>query len=170
MRAYCSKLLLLGAVWLVVASPGCRQPSEQELAEQKAIARHEQDIRQQAAFQETFRQIGAAKMAKAARFFVGSAHNGRMPGLSPNSHGTMRMEKLPVISPNGPYFLSGEVHLITSDSPPKNYYYVMVQTYSNSDFQLQKAGRADASGKVLEEYPILPPPPSRLLKYSQKDA
>jgi hypothetical protein len=118
MRAYCSKLLLLGAVWLVVASPGCRQPSEQKLAEQKAIARHEQDIRQQATFQETFRQIGAAKMAKAARFFVGSAHNGRMPGLSPNSHGTMRMEKLPVISPNGPYFLSGEVHLITSDSPP----------------------------------------------------
>jgi hypothetical protein len=35
----------------------------------------------------------------------------------------------------------------------------MAQTYSNSDFQLQKAWRADASGKVLEEYPILPPPP-----------
>jgi hypothetical protein len=159
MRAYYSKLLLLGAVWLVVVSPGCRQRSEQELAEQKAIERHKQDIRQQAAFQETIEQIGAANMAKAAQFFVNSAQNGRMPGLSPNAHGTMRMEKMPVISPTGPYFLSGEVHLITSDSPPKNYYYVVVQTYSNSDFQVQKAWRADDSGKVLEEYPIASAPP-----------
>ena len=35
----------------------------------------------------------------------------------------------------------------------------MVQTYSNSDFQVQKAWRADDSGKVLEEYPIMPAPP-----------
>ena len=159
MPAYCSKLLLLGAVWLVVASPGCRQRSERELAEQKAIERHKQDIQQQAAFQEAFRQIGEDNMAKAVQFFVNSAQNGRMPGLSPNAHGTMRMEKMPVISPNGPYFLSGEVHLITSDSPPKNFYYVVVQTYSNSDFQVQKAWRADVSGKVLEEYPIAPSPP-----------
>ena len=159
MRAYCSKLLLSAAVWLVLVSPGCRQSSERELAEEKAIERHEQDIRQQAAFQETIKQIGPAKMAEAGQFFVGLARNGRLPGLSGNAHGSMRMEKMPVISPNGPYFLSGEVHLITSDSPPKNYYYVVVQTYSNGGFQLQKAWRADASGKVLEEYPIAPAPP-----------
>jgi hypothetical protein len=159
MRGYCSKLLLAGAVWLVVVSPGCRQRSERELAEQKASERHQQDIHQQAAFQERIRQIGEANLAKAVESFVSMAKSGRLPGLSPTAHGTMRLEKLPVITPNGPYFLSGEVHLITSDSPPKNFYYVVVQTYSNSDFQVQKAWRADDSGKVLEEYPIVPAPP-----------
>jgi hypothetical protein len=159
MPASCSKLLLAGAVWLVVASPGCGQRSERDLAEQKAIERHEQDIRQRAAFQSTIKQVGVAKLTEGARFLVGMARSGRIPGLSRNAHGTMRMEKLPVITPNGPYYLSAELHLITSDAPPKNYFYAVVQTYSNGGFQLQKAWRADASGKVLEEYPIAPAPP-----------
>ena len=107
MRGYWLKLLLAGAVWLVVVSAGCRQRSDQELAEQKAIERHQQAIRQQAAFQETIKQIGEANLAKALESFVNMAKNGRLPGLSPTAHGTMTLEKLPVISPNGPYFLSG---------------------------------------------------------------
>jgi hypothetical protein len=44
------------------------------------------------------------------------------------------------------------------DTPPRHCHYLIVQTYSNGDFQLQKAWRSDESGKVLEEYPIAPAP------------
>jgi hypothetical protein len=155
-----TELLLTGVVCLAVLSlvSGCRK-SEKESAGQKAVERHEQQAQQQKAFQKAMKGPEAARMYKAANFLAMLASNGQLPGLSKNDHGMLRSENLPVVTPNGPYFWSQEFHIVTKDSPPRNFHFVLVQTYSNSDFQLQKAWRADVSGKILEEYPITPAPP-----------
>jgi hypothetical protein len=66
--------------------------------------------------------------------------------------------KMPVVSPKGPYFWSQELIVMVKDAPPRHCHYLIVQTYSNSDFQLQKAWRSDEAGKLVEDYPIAPAP------------
>ena len=102
--------------------------------------------------------LDTGRISKAADF-LGTLHeNGRLPGASKDADGELRLDKLPTVSPNGPYYWTLELHAITKDAPPRNLYYVVVQTYSNSDFQLQKAWRADNAGKVVEEFPIVSAP------------
>ncbi|EEF62960.1 hypothetical protein Cflav_PD5595 [Pedosphaera parvula Ellin514] len=155
LRTYVSKLLLTGAVCFTVAVlvSGCRK-SERESAERAAIARHQQEVQRQKEFRKVLQGPEAARINKSVEFLALLHHNGQLPGIAKHDHGMLRLEKPPLVSPNGPYYWSLQLHVITKDSPPRNYFYVLVQTYSNSDFQLQKAWRADASGKVVETYPI----------------
>jgi hypothetical protein len=153
------RLLLTGAICLAVVSlvSGCHK-SAQELAEQKAIERHEQDVKRRNELIKEIKTLDTGRISRAADF-LGTLHeNGRLPGTSKDADGSLRLDKLPTVSPNGPYYWSLELHAITKDAPPRNLYYVIVQAYSNSDFQLQKAWRADDAGKVVEEFLIVPAP------------
>ncbi len=154
-----SKLLLAAAVCLAAVSlvAGCRK-SAQELAEQKAIARHEQDVQRKQALMNEVKGLDTDRISRGAGFLEMLHENGRLPGYSKDAHGNLRLEKPPTISRKGPYYWSLELRAFTQDAPPRNLYFVLVQTYSNSGFQLQKAWREDGSGKVVEEYPIAPAP------------
>jgi hypothetical protein len=157
MQTRCLKFSIAICLAVAILGPGCRQKSSREMAEQKALARHEREEQQRQAFVKLMRQGGMARMSKGAQFLVGLARNGRLPGLSANEHGQLRLDKPPEMSAKGPYFFSEELHVIAEGSPPRHYRYVVVQTYSNSDFQVQRAWRADPSGKVIETYPVAPP-------------
>jgi len=159
MQTRCSKLLLTGAICLAAISfvSGCRK-SAQELAEQKAIERHEQDVKRRNELIKEIKTLDTDRISRGGNFLGMLHENGRLPGTSKNTDGDLRLDKLPTVSPNGPYYWSLELHAITKDAPPRHLYYVLVQTYSNSSFQLQKAWRADDAGKVVEEFPIVSAP------------
>jgi len=153
------KVLLTGIVCVVILSlvPGCRK-SAQELAEQNAIARHNREAQQIKAFRKLMSGPDAHRVYQGFNFLARLGHDGQLPGISRNSHGRLGLDKPPAVTPNGPYYWSQEFRVTTQDTPSRICHYVLVQTYSNSDFQLQKAWRSDAGGKVLEEYPIAPAP------------
>lgn len=159
MRTRPLKLWFAAVVCLTAVSlvSGCRK-SAQELAEQKAIARHEQEVQRKKTLLKEIRTLDTDRITRGANFLGLLHERGQLPGSSKAAHGNLRLEKLPTISPDGPYYWSLELHAVTQDTPPRSLYYVVVQTYSNSDFQLQKAWRADDSGKAVEEYPIIPAP------------
>jgi hypothetical protein len=143
---------------VVCAAAGCRKSAEQS-AEQRAIERHEQEVRRQKEWASYFRNPASARTMDGARFLSLLHDQGQLPGISPQDHELLGCElKMPVVSPKGPYYWSQEFHVIFKDSPPKHCHYVLVQTYNNGGFQLQKAWRSDGAGKVLEEYPIVPAP------------
>jgi hypothetical protein len=159
MLTHCLKLLFVGAICVAAVSlaSSCRK-SAQELAEQKAIERHEQDVQRRKELVKTIKKLDTDRISKSADFLGMLHESGRLPGTVKDADGELRLDKLPTVSPNGPYYWTLELHGITKEVPPRNLFYVLVQTYSNSDFQLQKAWRADDSGKVVEEYPIVAAP------------
>jgi len=154
-----TRLLFAGAIGLAIVFlvSGCHK-SAQELAEQKAIERHEQDVQRRKELIKEIKTLDTGRISKAADFLGMLHEDGRLPGASKDADGELRLDRLPTVSPNGPYYWSLELHAITKDAPPRNLYYVIVQAYSNSDFQLQKAWRTDDAGKVAEEFPIVPAP------------
>jgi hypothetical protein len=88
-------------------------------------------------------------------FLSGRKAHGLLPGLARNDSVRVSAIKTEGALP-GPWFLTTEFHLVTK--PPTRYYgYVVVQTYSNADFQLQKAWQADASGKTIKSFPVAEP-------------
>jgi len=159
MKAHGGKLLFAGAVCLAAASLvfGCRK-SPQDLAEQKAIERHEQEVNHRNALMKEIKTLDTDRISRGANF-LGMLHDtGRLPGFPKGKDGQLRLDKLPTVSPNGPYYWSLELRAITKETPPRHFHYLLVQTYSNSDFQLQKSWRTDDAGKVVEEFPIVPAP------------
>jgi hypothetical protein len=152
-----SRLLVFGALLAVVSS--CHKPTAREIAEQKAIERHERGVAEKKMFMEIIRQLGETKIREGVEFFIGLGREGRLPGISGKDvHGSLRLDKPPAISPTGPYFLSAEVCIVTDSTPPQNYRYIVVEAYTNSSFQVQRAWQTDASGKLVEEFPIHPAP------------
>jgi hypothetical protein len=152
------QFLIVVCLMAVSLVSGCRK-SEREMAEQKAVERHEQEVQQRNALLTAIKGPDAARIFKGLRFLQTLGHNGQLPGFSGNEnhHGTLTSEKH-AVTPGGPYFYTQEYRITADDSPTCNYDYILVQTYSNSDFQLQKAWRADASWKVIKAYPIKPAP------------
>jgi hypothetical protein len=137
---------------------GCHHPSAQELAEQKAIARHEREARQRKAIVDLLRQGGMAHIYGGGEFLDHLQKAGQLPGLAKGKPVNGNLEKKPEISPNGRYFFTEQFRLHTKDSPPTYYHYIVVQTYSNSDFQLLAAWHTDKAGEKLETYPVHPAP------------
>ncbi len=155
------RALSLCFLWLLlpVCLPACHKPTAREIAEQKAIERHEREVAEKKAFIGIIKQLGETKIREAVEFFIGLGREGRLPGIWGNDvHGSLRLPKPPAISPGGPYFISAEVCIVTDSSPPDTYHYVIVEAYTNSAFQLQKAWQTDAAGKLAEEFPIRPAP------------
>ncbi len=160
MSSVLSKLLWVPILGLLVVFPvtGCKK-SAQELAEQKAIARHEHDEHEKKAFEQIFQGPNRSRLRESVGALVALAQENQLPGASEeDKHGSLNLDHIPELHPNGPYYWTQEFHGIIKDSPPRHLHFVLVQAYSNSDFQLQKAWRADASGKILENYPIKPAP------------
>ena len=138
---------------------GCEKPSEREVAEQKAIARHQQESQQIKELQSYFRDPNSP-ITKALRALISLHDQGQLPGVGKEEHGVARLElPKPVGEPKSPYFWSQEFHFIIQDSPPRHCHYVVVQAYPNGDYQLQKAWRTDEAGKVIQEYTLAAPKP-----------
>lgn len=161
MRPRLAQLLpaILAIATVLVSASGCKK-SARELAEEQAIQRHERDEQQKRDFIKLFRSdAGREQLQRSVNFLASLAQKGRLPGLNWQRHGMLRLEKLPVIKPDGPYFWSQEFHVILKGPPDDNLYYVVAQTYSNSDFTIVKGWQADGAGKVSHEFPIAAPPP-----------
>src|ERR1700744_5323597 len=139
---------------------GCHRPTAQELAEQKAIARHEREARQRKAIVDLLRQAGMKRIYQGGEFLEHLQKTGQLPGLAQDAHGDGKLERKPEVSPNGRSFFTEQFRFRTKDSPPAFYHYTVVQTDSNSDFQLLAAWRSDKAGKKLESYPVHPSPSS----------
>ncbi|HXS67776.1 MAG TPA: hypothetical protein VN761_02965 [Candidatus Polarisedimenticolia bacterium] len=63
------------------------------------------------------------------------------------------MNKMPDTLPDGR--IAQEFHVtVTTVTPPRYFYYVVAENTNNGESQLTKACRTDASGKVIEQYPV----------------
>ena len=138
---------------MIFFSSGCRK-SKDKVAEQVAIEKHEQELKTNAAVQALMKDTNFAQAVKSMAFLKSLKNSGRLPGVSKDEHGTIRAEKTPTTNATNSYVYSQEFHFITQSSPPNNLYYVVTRSSSNEELHLQKAWRGDASGQVLEEYPL----------------
>jgi hypothetical protein len=146
-------LVCVSAASLVAC--GCGK-SKIDVLEQQALERHHQEVLLRRALRGEIEGPDGARLFKALRFISVVARNDQLPGPANGDQPRLTSVRAEV-TPNGPYFFTQEFQIATRNS--HNYGYVLVQTYSNGDFQLKKAWHADASGKVVKEYPMKPPPP-----------
>jgi hypothetical protein len=130
---------------LVFAAFGCRK-SQREVAEEKAIKRHEQELQQQKM------NKPPPGLMEGLNFLRDLANKNQLPGLSTNDHVnlTLEMDKADT-EPDGR--VVRQFHLFTSGSPRTNYFYVLAEDTNNHQLQLVKAWRAD-EWKVIEEYAV----------------
>ena len=87
----------------------------------------------------------------AADFIIGLKNDGQLPGVTSSEHGRIIFKKKPEVLQDGSISLTCSLKL-TNDTG--FYDYTFLQKSTNSPWQLQKAWKSDASGKVIEEYPI----------------
>ncbi|HZM05187.1 MAG TPA: hypothetical protein VFC44_19490 [Candidatus Saccharimonadales bacterium] len=134
---------------------GCGK-SKVDPAEQKALERHHQEVLLRRALRGEIEGPDGARLFKALRFLSVLDHNNQFPGPSEGDQPRLTSVRGEV-TPNGPYFFTQEFQIAVRNS--HRYGYVLAETYSNGDFQLEKAWHADAAGKLVKEYPMKPPPP-----------
>ena len=105
------------------------------------------------AMNDFMQQPGAAVTVSGLNFLRDLKDNGRLPGVSTDEHGMLKSGSEDKEAPTGSYPVSRTFYF-TKNNDSNQYCYTVVQTSSNSNWQLQKAWRSDASGKVVEEYPV----------------
>ena len=155
-----ARLLLGGVLCLVGCSLaiGCRK-AEPPSAEQRALERHQREARQGKQWQAYFGSPESAPTLKALGLLEALGNNGQLVGVPKREPQVVGFNlQAPVVSPKGPYYWSQEFNVIFKDTPPRHCHYVVVQTYKDGDFQLQKAWRSDEAGKTIEESPLAPAP------------
>ena len=142
-----------------VLAAGCRKAGPPS-AEEQAVARHEREVQRGKELREFFNSPKSMQTRKALGFLSGLAQRGQLPYFSRNDRGVLGFDlKPPLVSATGPYYWSQEFHVILQGSPPRHVHYVVVQIYSDGGLQLHKAWRSDGADKILEETPLVPPPP-----------
>lgn len=153
-------VLIAGVLLLLMLACSCKK-SERDIAEEKAIKRHEQEVGSHPLLSPSawsnYLQTPSGKQASIAisalGFLKSCKTNGQLPGVSKDTKGMFRSEKKPSdAAPDGGHSI--EIHFFTRDQPKQDFYYVIGQVSSNSPWQFKKAWRADQSGKVIEEYPV----------------
>jgi hypothetical protein len=152
---------ILAVLILSILAGGCKK-SERDIAEEKAINRHEQDVGSHPmlshAAWSNYLQTPAGKQAmiafSALDFLKSCKTNGQLPGVSKDTKGMFRSEKKPSdLTTDGS--CSMEIHFFTRDQPQQqDYYYIIARASSNSTWQFNKAWQTDHSGKVIQEYPV----------------
>jgi hypothetical protein len=150
---------LFAMLILTLLACGCRK-SEREIAEENALKRHQEEVNpahssesSRVAMSNYLRTPDGKLMVREFGFLDGLKKNEQLPGVSKDVKGTMRREKKPsdLTSEGG---CSQEFHYVTKDSPPQNFYYVIARASTNSPWQLKRAWQTDASGKVIQEFPV----------------
>jgi hypothetical protein len=127
-----------------------------DAAEKAALERHHQEVLLRRALKGEIEGPDGARLFQAVRFMTTLDRNNQLP--SPADEDQPRLSSVRGdVTPRGPYFFTQEFQLATRKS--HTYGYVVVQTYSNGDFQLEKVWHADAKGKVVTNYPVKPPRP-----------
>jgi hypothetical protein len=99
-------------------------------------------------------------VAKAEEFLLDLKHQGRLPGISKESHGDMTADLSFEDASNAlervRYPLSLIVNVVPSSDSLTNHYTVLKPS-ENSAWQLQRAWRTDSKGRVIMEWPINQP-------------
>jgi hypothetical protein len=153
--------LLLGVVLcLVLCAPGigCRKAGPPS-REQQALERHQQEVSQVKQLRAYFNRPESGRTLKAVGFLEALGNNGQLVGLPKNEPQVLGFNLgRPVVSAKGPYYWSQEFQVSFKDDPPRHCHYVVVQTYKDGDFQLQRAWRTDDAGKTIEESALAPAP------------
>jgi hypothetical protein len=145
-------LLCFCAAFLYVV--GCGNPKI-EAVEKQALERHHQEVLLRRALRGEIQGPDGQRLFKALRFISLLGREGQLPGPSHGGHARLTSVR-GELTPNGPYYFTQEFGIVTSES--QNYGYVLTETYSNGEFQLEKAWHADSSGKIVKQYPMSPPP------------
>jgi len=148
----CWETLLFAAALASAVLCGCRK-SERQLAEQRALERHERESNQRKAIREAIQGPHAGQVFTGVRFLKGWHDNGQLPGLSAGNHGQLFLGKMDP-APGGGFVFSQEYEVVMPGSEEKHFHYVLGQTSSNADFQLLKAWRSDAAGDTLERFSV----------------
>ena len=136
-------VLLAAAVWLALAHHRC-PPSGDKLP---------------ATLDEFKQAAGGASTVDAGEFLLSLAKQGKLPGFAPGEHGVMRagivdgQGNIPAAAAPGSYPISRGI-TFSKDGDTSVYFYTVVQASNHAPWQLQKAWRTDADGKVVENYPI----------------
>jgi hypothetical protein len=151
-----ARVLVCAAISALLAF-GCGKSKISE-AEQQALERHHQEVLLRRALRGEIQGPDGARLFKALRFVSVLDRNNQMPGSSEWNQPRLTSVRAEV-KLGGPYFFTQEFQIANRNS--HRYGYILVQTYSNGDFQLEKAWHADSSGKVVKEYPMKQPPPMK---------
>jgi len=156
-----SVALILVVFALTFATFGCKK-SAREIAEENAIKRHQQEAGHppmipnpalRAALSNYMRTPEGMEIDSALTFMTSLKKKDRLPGIPKGVKGMLRLEKKPTdTTPDGG--CSQEVHYFTMNTPHQDYYYFIARNSSNSPWELKRAVQADASGKVIQEFPI----------------
>lgn len=109
---------------------------------------------------EEFKQRpGGASTVDAGEFLISLAKEGKLPGFSKGEHGSMHVGNFdanPTSSSRTSaekYPISRAIHL-SKDGDTSDYFYVVKRESAGSGWNLQKAWRQDAEGRLMEDYPI----------------
>ena len=138
---------------------GCRK-SQPSSAEQRALERHQREVRQTREWQAYFSSPQSGRTREALGFLQKLAQNRQLLGVPKTEPQVVGFGLgSPVVSSRGPYYWSQQFTVVFRDTPPRHCHYLVVQPYPEGDFQLQKAWRSDDTGKIVEESPIVPAPP-----------
>ncbi len=136
-------VLLVAAVWLGLAHHR-RAPSGDKLP----------------ATLGQFKQVaGGASTVDAGEFLLSLAKQGKLPGFTPGEHGVMRAGivdgtgNIPSAAASESYPISRGI-TFSKSGDTSVYFYTVVQASNHAPWQLQKAWRTDADGKVVETYPV----------------
>ncbi|MGH7952935.1 MAG: hypothetical protein ACREFE_13605 [Limisphaerales bacterium] len=147
------KFLIAGIFGLAVVSlfSGCHKKTAQELAEQKALERHEHEEQQIA----TLRKGGwgktpaGASTLEAIKFLSQLHHSGRLPG-SEDARPSVQFH----INLSATNYPISRTFNVRTKSGAFTIHYTVTKNSADSSWQLQKAWRTDAQNKTVKMYSV----------------
>jgi hypothetical protein len=156
MRTQIWKLSLAVTGGLIVVSlvSGCgkaKKESAEQIAEQKAIARHEREVQQVNSLRHggwTNLLAGRYTM-EAVHFLIQLHHNGKLPGTEDAKHSIQFH-----INPSATNYPLSRTFNVKTKSDSFTIHYTVVKQSADASWQLQKAWRTDAQGKTVRAYPV----------------
>lgn len=154
-----SRILFVGGVCLTAVSlfSGCRKPEKAAEAEKGSAEHQPRPFTPEEAnleFQKQLKVPGMKSTLEAGDFLARLLESGRLPGAENAEKGAM-LGPASVYTPQPTNYpmsrtFVGQRRL---DGPWENHYTV-VKMSADSPWQLQKAWRTDAQGKIVEEYSV----------------
>ena len=151
-------MVCLVAAFLFFGCGKSGKESAEQKAEQQAVARHEQDVRQQRLQWQEYQKLKDLPMEKwpagpstmeAAQFLIGLLKSGQLPDLEDARH-TLLFNIDPFATN---YPMSRTFNLQMKSSTFANHYTVVKPSAADS-WQIRRAWRTDAQGNVVKTYPI----------------
>ena len=125
---------------------GCHK-SQPEIAEEKAIERHNQEAVLPPPTGPAFARL------KSQSDYLENLHtNGLLPGVPKDPKGFFGADAAIYVTPEGGS--TQEVVFWTRDKPRQDYHYIVGRVSNNSSWQITKAWHPDPSSKAIQEYPV----------------